>query len=176
MVHRKVPNRGFTLLELLAVLAILGILSGVLFRGRNWFGSGNTTVVSQQITATVQQSRFEAIKRNRRVALFYDAASHQYEIRASNTISDNITDWDCDSDMEVIYSLPLPEGIEISLNPANQHVQWFPTGLAGRCGGSGALALGRVEVAATGQGSGPTVSICFSGEGRTRIRRAATCS
>ncbi|MFW6193740.1 MAG: pilus assembly FimT family protein [Gemmatimonadota bacterium] len=80
------PRAGFTMVELLIAIAILGIVLGIGFMGMRGFNE--STVVDRAATAIasdVTLTRSYAIQRRSTVAIVADEANRSYEIRDEST-------------------------------------------------------------------------------------------
>lgn len=76
------PRRGFTMVELLIAMTLLGIVLGIGFTGMRGFNE--STVVDRAATAIasdVTLTRSHAIQRRSTVTLAADEANRRYEIR-----------------------------------------------------------------------------------------------
>lgn len=122
---------GFTLIELLVVLAVFGILASLTFVLR----APVATVYARDAQAIFQQARLEAVKRNRPVAVVWDATSGRLESRVStagNTVGEA-----CAGDV-VIRALDPGEYGRLTITPEFEHggAVWLPSTLMRGCTGA----------------------------------------
>jgi general secretion pathway protein H len=80
--HRA--QAGFTLLELMAVLALMGLLLGLVLPGllHSWERESNRATLREFIT-TLRTARSEAVTRGLRVRLFLDLKTGRYRLEGS---------------------------------------------------------------------------------------------
>jgi general secretion pathway protein H len=72
-------QRGFTLVELLVVLAILGLLAGLIVaRGPVRSGRVDLDAAATDLTSALRLSRSEAVVERRPIALEFDLAQHRW--------------------------------------------------------------------------------------------------
>lgn len=149
MLTRRHPNQGFTLLELLAVLAIASVLSGIGIVG--WQGSQRRLAVDatvNQIISIYQAGRFQAIRRGAPVAVFQEGN----QIVSFALDDDAILNCNNVNRNEPVGSFlnwqeTLPPGHVVVWN-ATEGVIWQPTGLVRSC--TGALPSASIRVTANG--------------------------
>lgn len=80
------PQAGFTLVELLIAIALLGIVLGIGFTGMRGFNESTTVDrAATAIAADVTLARSHAIQRRSTVTLAADEANRRYEIRDVST-------------------------------------------------------------------------------------------
>lgn len=82
---RSRGERGFTLLELICVLALLALLTGLVLPGlqRSW-QRGQARASLRQLAATLRLARSEAATRHRRLRVFLDLDSNRYRLEESD--------------------------------------------------------------------------------------------
>ena len=80
--HRA--QAGFTLLELMAVLALMGLLLGLVLPGliNSWERESNRTTI-REFTTTLRTARSEAVTRGFKVRLFIDLKTGRYRLEGS---------------------------------------------------------------------------------------------
>ncbi len=72
----RLPDRGFTLLEMLVVLAVLGLMVGlVVARGPMRSAGLDARMAANQLAGTLRAARSEAIARDRPVAVAIDGGA-----------------------------------------------------------------------------------------------------
>jgi len=126
-----VDRFGFTLIELLVVIAVFGVLASLTFVLR----APVATVFARDAQAVFQQARLEAVKRNRPVAVVWDADAGRLESRVStagNTVGEA-----CAGDV-VIRALDPTEYGRMTITPDFEHggAVWLPSTLMRGCGGA----------------------------------------
>jgi general secretion pathway protein H len=75
---------GFTLLELMAVLALMALLMGLVLPGlvRSWEREKNRAAL-RELTAALRTARSEAVTRGRKVRLFLNLKTGRYRLEGS---------------------------------------------------------------------------------------------
>lgn len=75
---------GFTLLELMAVLALMGLLLGLVLPSllRSWEREKDRAAL-RELTATLRTARSEAVTRGRKVRLFLNLKTGRYRLEGS---------------------------------------------------------------------------------------------
>lgn len=123
---------GYTLIELLIVLAILGLVSAWLLHGRNSRVPAAVVALRTQLL----QARFEAIERNAPVAVVYSANEATFRVRLVGELG---FEEGCRAGTE-LGTLRLADfpGVEVRQVPSKGLV-WLPSGSGRTCSGSGAF-------------------------------------
>ncbi|MEN8246364.1 MAG: GspH/FimT family pseudopilin, partial [Thermodesulfobacteriota bacterium] len=76
---KKMKNSGFTLMELMIVIAIIAIMAGVAIPNfLGWLPEKRLAAGAQDILQGLQKSRSKAIMTNRRVVVNFDAAANSF--------------------------------------------------------------------------------------------------
>ena len=126
-------KQGFSLTEVLIALAILGILLSL---GVSQLKPPAARTLAGSVKTTIQQARFEAIKRNRAVAVVF------YGNRIETRVNKNSQDESCDEaatqllrklDLNAYGSAKISQKASDAL-PVSLY--WLPSGQARRCTGS----------------------------------------
>ena len=140
---------GFSVLEATIATVVLGTLSGITVN--NWGLIGNRMAAggfASQLQATLQSARFEAIKRNRNIAFYWDENSQTFQTVVKSSTSSGC---DIDAGDETLDPIQLPasgglgNGITVQGTFVTQDgIVWKSNGLTGSCNnfdGSGANAI-----------------------------------
>ncbi len=126
---------GFTLLEMLIVIGVVGILLAL---GIPMLRPPAAYLFASDLKAMVQQARFEAIKRNRPVAVVWDSASKTYTTRfdAANTTFSNPSSACTSASPTILNTKRTSEyrNLNVSTNMSGNGIVWLPTGLPKPCG------------------------------------------
>lgn len=70
---------GFTLLEMIIVLAVAGLMIGIAFSGTNPISaSTRTAMAAREISGALRAARLQAITADRSVTVTFDLAGHRY--------------------------------------------------------------------------------------------------
>ena len=169
---------GFTLLETIAVLAVIGIATTIGIAG--WNNAKNrfsTDAFASEIRSQIQSARFEAIKRNRHVAIYFDDTTESLRTVVKDA-SNNGCDIDT-GDLELTSStVSIPE---VALLNSSMFVEgsfmrqggivWRPTGLTGRCSNFNAQGFNTLEVRFEAPLDNATdFDIAISSAGRVELR------
>ena len=93
-VHERVRSRGFTLLELLVVLVVVGVMLGMVSMNAMPDKRNSLLNDAQRVALLLQLAREEAIVRNRPVAFELDSAQYRFYIR-------NERDWELLNDNDL---------------------------------------------------------------------------
>ena len=127
---------GFTLLELLVVIAIIGILVTV-----GWlnFRPPEARLFASGVQAQIQQARFEAIKRNRPVAVVWEGTKNAFvtqadlsQITLASTLF-NMTLPCTGTGLAVLKQNSTSEYRQVSLASTFPGVVWLPNGFIRKC-------------------------------------------
>lgn len=129
---------GFTLIELLVVMAILGILTTV-----GWvnFRPPEARLFASGVQAQIQQARFEAVKRNRPVAVVWESASKSFVTQAHSapiTLATNMSTMlmpctGTETEINRIRQNPTSEYRNVSLRNTFAGIVWLPNGFIRTC-------------------------------------------
>lgn len=126
-------SAGFTLLEVLIAVAIVGALgTGLAVFG----GTPSVRLYADDVQSLLQQSRLEAIKRNRPVAVVWDAASQTFSTRyvpppGSNTITSACAS----STVAMSRSADEYKNLSVQTTLAGNGLVWLPNTLLATCSG-----------------------------------------
>jgi prepilin-type N-terminal cleavage/methylation domain-containing protein len=125
-------RRGVTLVEILIVLGIIGILLPL----TSFLRAPSSTVFARDAQSLYQQARLEAVKRNRPVAVIWDADAGRLEARvdsASTTVAAA-----CTGDTVVRALAPGEYGGRITITADFEHggAVWLPSTLMRGCAGA----------------------------------------
>lgn len=123
-------RRGFSLVELLVALAVLGILVGM---GVVLFRAPSTRVFTNDVRALVQRSRYEAVKRDRPVAIVFDTANQVIESRIATGTS--VSDTCSGSQALTTVDAATYRGISFSTTIPTASLVWLPNGRPVNCSG-----------------------------------------
>lgn len=125
-------HHGLTLLEIVLVVAVLGILSTLAFVALR---PPAARLYSTDVRTTIQQARFEAIKRNIPVAVVWDAASETFEVRTD--LGATPTFQSACTSATVLRSKATAEYPPSTVSaPANFGIAWLPSGQGRTCTGA----------------------------------------
>lgn len=128
------------MLETLLVLVAIGIASAItISKFRNTQNRMAAENFASEARSRIQSARFEAIKRNRNVAVFFDGGTESLR-----TIVKDPDNSGCDLDAGDIElansSVAIPDGVELDRTVFLQGsfisqggIVWRPKGLTGRC-------------------------------------------
>ncbi len=170
---RAVVSRGFTLVEMLVTLSIVGLLAAVAIPSfAPMVNRQRLAMATNDLNLAFTLARSEAIKRGQRVAVAplvpetWTSGWRVFVDANDNGLFDN--------DEEVLRVFSAPEehiGIEASGSGLKEVVSYNGAGFARQPGGDG-LALGRFVI--TYNKTDPR-ALCFS-TGRIRLVHSTTCS
>ena len=140
---------GFSILEATIATVVLGTLTGVTIN--SWGSIGNRMAAggfANQLQTSLQSARFEAIKRNRNIAFYWDTNSQTFQTVVKSSTSSGC---DIDAGDVALNPLQLPasgglrNGITVQGTFVTQDgIVWKSNGLTGSCSnfdGSGANAI-----------------------------------
>lgn len=114
-------QRGFTLIELVIVLVIIGIASGLigLYIGSNKL---ELRTFVKEMAATLRYARNHAVSEKKTYCFVIDRDERMYRLYGDNKE---------DEDVVPVISRPIPEGVELNLTTAADdvyQVEFFPQG------------------------------------------------
>ena len=125
-------NRGFSLLELIIVMAMLAIFLAI---GFTQMRPPSSRVFANDLKIQIQQARYEAIKRNRPVAVVWEASTQRFTTRLN--LANPTLPLACSGSTVLVTKQGADyPGLNISSQLASgAGVVWLPNGQARRCDG-----------------------------------------
>lgn len=153
-----VSNRraGLSIVEMIVILAILGVLIGI---GAPLLRTQHSRIVANSVQATVQQARFEAIKRNRPIAVNLLSDAGAVELSASSAFNT----YTCTSGT-LIRTVSVTEQQKASIQTENFPFLWLPNGQPRNCSGAHFSAAQQPTAVVSDAGATYTVAIGPAGE------------
>lgn len=158
--NHHASEQGFSMLELLIALALLGILLSL---GFSQLKPPAARILAGTVKSTIQQARFEAVKRNRAVAVvFYE---DHIELRSNRTSQHE----SCDSAAtDLLRKVTWPSFGTTKLHKKRSDalptsLYWLPSGHARKCSGGAYFDTLAVTV------RGMTYHVITNQGGRTRL-------
>lgn len=136
MVSSPRSRFGVSVLELVIVVAVLGILLSI---GVVQLRQPAARLLANDLKGVIEQARFEAIKRNRPVAVLWDVDGGRVESRFDSASA--LVAASCDGDTRIV-SRELSEyrGVQVDVampgDTFNRGVVWLPTGQGRTCHGT----------------------------------------
>ncbi|MEL7085942.1 MAG: type II secretion system protein [Cyanobacteria bacterium J06597_1] len=170
---------GFTLLETIVALAVIGIATSIGIAG--WNNARNrfsTDAFASEIRSQIQSARFEAIKRNRHVAIFFDDTTESLRTVVKDA-SNNGCDIDT-GDLDLTSgTVAIPDVAELNSSMfvggsfmTQGGIVWRPTGLTGRCSNFNAQGFNTLKVRFEAPlDSATDFDIAISSAGRVELRK-----
>lgn len=138
---KKTGNRGFSIIEMLVVVAIIGILASVTLPTLgSWFNEFRLTQFSNALLTTFKTLRIEAISRERRTRAVIDIEDDFIEFQILDLAGEN---WET---LETLDPVRAPGGVFINSvdNTESESCEIIFTPIGGTtttCGGNSALHL-----------------------------------
>lgn len=146
-------ERGFTLMELIIAIVIVGIVSALGIMGfKQWGEAGTVEKAARVVAADVALTRQYAIQRREGVSLVADETARSYQIRSATGVVLLRRDFDAAND------LPLTQ---LDVRLPGDSIAFNSRGLVANAG------VAQVDVGRTGR----TQRVSFNALGRTRIQK-----
>lgn len=76
----RLCRAGFTLLELMIVIGLMGITIAVIPSFRDWIGTHRTNAVARTLATDLRMARSMAVDRNHDVIVTFDPVAHTYSV------------------------------------------------------------------------------------------------
>ena len=122
-------ERGLTAVEIIVALAILGILVGV---GAARMSPSPARLAANTVQATVQQAKFESIRRNRPLVVILDPSTNEVHVRYSQAAGSI----ECNEAVTTeVRSTDLSEYRGVRLTANAERFVWLPNGQVRGCAG-----------------------------------------
>jgi prepilin-type N-terminal cleavage/methylation domain-containing protein len=121
-------NHGFTLVELMVTLAVVGILAAVAAPDvSQWIQNYRARTAARQLMSDLQSARIKAVSERVQFRVSVDAGNNQYQVQKGND-PEATTSW-----TNVGNARVMTDGVVISANsaPAILRILFTPLGYAG---------------------------------------------
>ena len=87
----KVNNKGFSLVEIIIVIALLGIIAGILAGNNGYLTNSAVKGLSQSIKSSIGETRIKAMGKQQTVICIYkDASDGQYYKQIYSKVNDSV--------------------------------------------------------------------------------------
>lgn len=118
------------MIEILIALSVLGVLLAL---GAGRFRTPSATLLANDVSAVMQRARFESVKQNVPVGVFWNQSAERFEVRL-NPSADSVADACNASDVTFSKAVAEYRNVQVTSTELERSpLIWLPSGLTRRC-------------------------------------------